>query len=247
MISKKLPSSLIIGKIKASKNSFAVSTDDIVSLIENKVPEDIISIMIEAANDESKRFVVLDPNNPYDMHDPGIYYYNNSSEGEKLIRIDPTIYSQSKNKGGLATELTYGLAKVKTAVTLDGKASRLQLNESNPVFYIYFDTSNSNPSGTGEWWFSTAGSPNEFLLVKLDQNDKSREVVTGSANLMGASVGVDDKNKAIFQTEKIGKGIFKIYFNEAISGEFCFMYAGSVPTGFSLSNKVYDFGIQKLK
>jgi hypothetical protein len=245
MFSKKLPSSIIMGKIKSAKNTFNVDTDALLLLTENKVPEEIINAMIEAANDNSRKLIVFNPNNPKDMHDPGIYYFKKTGEKVEMIRIDPTIYSQNKSKGALAMTLTYGLAKVKTTVTLDGKSSRLQFSEQRPEFYIYFDISNNKPSETGEWWFSTATSPNEFLLVKLEQNKKTREVVTGSANIMGASVGVDDKNKAVFKTEKISKGIFRIYFDEPLQGEYCFMYAGNVPTGFSSLDKVYDFGTSK--
>lgn len=245
MLTKKLPSSIIMGKIKSAKNSFNVDTDALLLLTENKVPEDIINAMIEAANDNNRKLIVFDPNDPKDMHDPGIYYFKKTGDNVEMIRIDPTIYSQNKSKGTLAMSLTYGIAKVKTTVTLDGKSSRLQFSEQRPEFYVYFDISNNKPSGAGEWWFYTSTSPNEFLLVKLEQNKKTREVVTGSANIMGSSVGVDDKNKASFKTEKISKGIFRIYFDEPLKGEYCFMYAGNVPTGFSSLDKVYDFGISK--
>lgn len=245
MVSKNLPTSIILGKIKSSKNTFTVDTDALVSLTEIKIPEEIINAMIEAANDESKKLVVYNPNNPKDMHDPGIYYCKKVGNNIELVKIDPTIYSQNKSKGALAMSLTYGLAKIKTILTLDGKTSRLKMEEKNPEFYIYFDVSGNKPSGTGEWWFSTATSPNEFLLVRLEQKNKTREVVTGSANIMGSSIGIDDKNKASFKTERIAKGIFKIYFDEPIIGEYCFMYAGTIPTGFSSSDKVYDFGTSK--
>lgn len=201
--------------------------------------------MMEAANDKDRRLVILDPNNPKDMHDPGIYYCKKTGENVEMIRIDPSIYSQNKSKGAVAMSLTYGIAKLKTTVTLDGKTSRLQLSENNPEFYIYFDVSNNQPNGTGEWWFSTASSPNEFLLVKLEQNRKTREVVTGSANIMGSSIGVDDNNKANFKVEKLKKGIFRIYFDKPLQGEYCFMYAGSIPTGFTSLDKVYDFSTPK--
>lgn len=245
MFTKKLPTSIIMGKIKSSKNTFNVETEALLLLTGNKIPEEIINAMIEAANDGTRKLIVFDPNNPKDIHAPGIYYFNKVGEKVEMLRLDPSIYSQNKSKGALAMSLTYGLAKVKTMVTIDGKSSRLELNNSKPEFYIYFDVSNNKPTGTGEWWFSTASSPNEFLLVKLEQNKKTREVVTGSANIMGSSVGIDDKNKAVFKTEKIADGIFRIYFDDPLQGEYCFMYAGTIPTGFTTLDKVYDFGISK--
>ncbi len=172
MFSKKLPVSIILGKIKSAKNTFCVDTDTLVVLAEKSIPKEIINAMIEAATDANRHVVFLDPNNPKDMHSPGIYLFNKYDDGLKLKKIDPTIYSQSKNKGMLAASLTYGLAKMKSVATVDGKASRLQLDDPKPEFYIYFD--------------------------------------------------------------------------EPISGEFCFMYAGIIPSGFTTSDKVYDFGVPKL-
>jgi hypothetical protein len=199
--------------------------------------------MVEAANDASKHVVMLDPNNPNDMHESGIYYLKKTADKSELIQLDPTIYSQNNHSGVLASALTYGIAKIKSSVTLDGKDARLQLNDKNPVFYFYFDATGGSISQTSNWWFSTATSPNEFLLVKLSINEKTREVTTGSTNIIGSSIGVDDKNKATFQIEKISSGIYKVFFDEPLSGEYCFMYSGSVPNGYTNMNKVFDFGI----
>ena len=243
MVVKKLPTSIITGKIKSAKNTFKVDTDDLIALTEQNVPEVIINAMVEAANDKNLFVIKIDPNNPLDQHKAGIYYCNKNDGHIVLTEMDPSMYSQSKSGGGLASAMTYGLAKVKVSVTLDGKEGRLQLNDQKPEFYFYFDDPNSEISQNSDWWFATAKSPNEFLLVKLTKNSKTREVVTGSANLLGSSIGVDDKNKAEFKFEKISAGIYRVYFEKPLSGEFCFMYTGAAPAGFTSMNKVYDFGI----
>jgi len=243
MVNKKLPTSIITGKIRSSKNSFKVGTDDLIALTDQNVPEAIINAMVEAANDEKLFVIKTDPNNPFDQHKAGIYYCNKKDGHLELIEMDPSMYSQSKSGGGLASAMTYGLAKVKVSVTLDGKEGRFQLNDQKPEFYFYFDDPNSEMNQNSDWWFATAKSPNEFLLVKLTKNSKTREVVTGSANALGSSIGVDDKNKAEFSFEKISTGIYRVYFEKPLSGEFCFMYTGMAPAGFTSMNKVYDFGI----
>ena len=245
MYSKKLPVSIIIGKIKSSKNNFDVNTDALISLTDNNLPEEIINAMVEAANDNSKHVVQLDPNNPKDMHESGIYYYKKNGEKAELVQLEPSIYSQNKSSGALGSALTYGIAKVKISVTLDGKDAQLQLTETQPEFYFYFDVTGNPLSQTANWWFSAATSPNEFLLVILSENKKTREVTTGSANIGGSSMGVDDKNKAAFKVEKIAPGIYRVFFEKPLTGEYCFMYAGSVPTGYTSMNKVFDFGISK--
>lgn len=242
MKSKGLPTSIIISKIKSSMNSFDVGTDALVDLVNRKVPEEIVNAMMEAANDPQKHFVKVDANNPLDFHDPGIYYHDKIAN--QLLQLEPTVYSQSKSGGALASAFTYGLAKVKASVTIDGKNSRRQIPEQQPEFYFYFDETKNTLSQTSNWWFSTATSPNEFLLVKLTIKPGNREVETASANVFGASSGVADKNKIYFKFEKVAQGIYRVFFDNPIAGEFCFMYAGTVPQGFTSLNKVYDFGVK---
>lgn len=245
LYTKKLPSSIILGKIKSAKNSFNLDTDALIHLTENNIPEDIINAMVEAAGDESRHITVIDPNNPLHMQPSGIYIYT-STDQPKLTQLEATVYSQSKNSGSLASSMTYGISKVKTSVTLTGASAQTQIKDQLPVFYFYFDITESSLSQTGDWWFKTASSPNEFLLVKFSENKKSREVTTGSANIAGASVGVDDKNKADFKMEKVANGIYRVYFEKPLpEGEYCFMYAGTMPAGFASMNKVFDFGITK--
>lgn len=244
MYTKNLPVSIIISKIKASKNTFDVSTNALISFTENKLPEEIINSIIEAANDNTRHIVQIDPNNPMDMHESGIYLSKKNGDKLELVKLEASIYSQNKSKGALTSALTSGLTKVKTSVTIDGKDAQLQLTETQPVFYFYFDISGKPISEIANWFFSAATSPNEFLLVALTENKKTREVITGAANIGGSSIGVADKNKAAFKIEKIATGIYKVFFDQPFSnGEYCFMYAGSVPTGFTSMDKVFDFGI----
>jgi hypothetical protein len=244
MSSKHLPVSIILGKIKVEKNTFNVGTDSLIQLSESKISEEIINAMIEAAADNNRHLVAFDPNNPLDMHECGIYYYDNIENKKEMTALEASLYSQNKSSGVLASALTYGVAKVKTSVTLDGNAAHFQIRNNHPIFYFYFDLSGKPLSETSNWWFSVATSPNEFLLVTLHENKKTREVVTGSANVSGSTIGVDDKNKAVFKVEKISQGVYKVYFdNFLIDGEYCFMYAGNIPSGFTMTNKVYDFGL----
>ena len=244
MYAKGLPASIITSRLKTAKNNFDISTDALVKLTENKIPEDIINAMVEAGGDASRHLVKIDPNNPLDMHESGIYYFRKTGDLGEIIALEPTIYSQNKSGGALASALSYGIAKVKVGVTLDGVSSHMQIQEQKPEFYFYFDITKNSLSQNSNWWFSTATSPNEFILVDFTIKRKSRDVEIGSASILGSSSGVADKNKIPFKFDKVAPGIYKVYFEKPISGEFCFMYAGSVPQGFEAINKVYDFGIK---
>lgn len=244
MHNKGLPASIVISKIKSSKNNFDISTDALIKLKEDKISDDIMNAMVDAAGDDSKHLIVTDINDPMSPHESGIYYFKQAGGRTEMIALEPSVYSQSNSGGYLAQSLTYGLAKVTQDVTLDGNMSRMQLEETQPVFYFYFDINKNSLSQSSMWWFAAATSPNEFLLVDFKQSNKSRKVEIGSSNIVGSSSGVDDRHKTKFQFEKIAPGIYKVYFEQPINGEFCFMYAGGVPQGSAAINKVYDFGVR---
>lgn len=244
MKAKGLPSSIILSKIKTSQNNFDINTDALFKLADNKIPEEIINAIVDAASDNTRHFIKIDPNNPLDMHEAGIYYFKMNGDVKELVPLESTVYSQSKSKGALMAGLTSGIAKVKEVVSIDGGNSRVQFDDQKPEFYFYFDVSKKSLDQALLWWFSVATSPNEFLLADMNIKNSNREIETGSANVLGATVGLADKNKTKYNFTKLAPGIYKVFFEQPLSGEYCFMYAGNIPQGFSNLNKVYDFGVQ---
>jgi len=244
MKTKGLPNSIILSKIKTSQNNFDISTDALIKLADQKIPEEILNAIVEAASDNTRHFIKIDPNNPLDMHEPGIYYFKGNGETKELVPLESTVYSQSKSGGAMASALTYGIAKVKQLVSIDGSNSRVQFDKQQPEFYFYFDASKKAQDQAFLWWFSVATSPNEFLLANMKEKKSNREIETGSANLLNATTGLADKNKTKYNFTKLAPGIYKVFFEQPLSGEYCFMYAGNIPQGFSTLNKVYDFGVK---
>ncbi len=242
LYSKGLSSTIIVSKIKTSKTNFDISTDALINLKKQKIPDEIVNAMVEASGNKDN--ATGDINDPNAVHESGLYYYKIENEKPIMTSLEPTVCSQSKTGNGIGTALTYGIAKTKTKAKLDGNMARLQLSESNPVFYFYFDKGqNLNNSSA---WFSSSSSPNEFLLVKLDSKQKNREVVIGSmGTYSGMSWGVDDKYKVDFTLEKLKSGVYKVSPKIAlVPGEYCFMYAGNT-TMLGTVGKVYDFGVLK--
>ena len=244
-----LPPATIISKIKTSVTSFDVSVDALVNLQANGVNGDVINEMIkidESSNTSAEK--QINSSNPNVMHKSGIYYYNPMDAAKPIRRVDPTVTSTNKSGGlgiALAQAYSYGIAKDKLKSDLAGKNSRMQINDPNPVFYFYFKN-DTNPSGD-DWFFATATSPNEFVLVKLDEKKDSREMVVGDANAYGSSSGISNKIKAPFDYEEVSEGIYKVFFKQPLKqGEYCFLFASTTPTRYS-NNKVFDFGIQNEK
>lgn len=242
LFTKGLSTTIIVSKIKTSKTNFDVSTDALIKLKEQKIPDEIVNAMVEASGNKDN--ATGDINDPNSIHESGLYYCKVTDGKTEMTYLEPTVCSQTKMGSGLGTALTYGIAKTKTKAKLDGGMARLQVNETKPIFYFYFDKGqNLNNSSS---WFSASSSPNEFLLVKMDAKQKNREFVTGSYNAYGGmSWGVDEKYKKDFDIEKLKSGVYKVTPKIVLpAGEYCFMYAGNT-TFVGTTGKVFDFGISK--
>lgn len=240
---------VIKAKIQSCFCKFELSTGDLTELKQSGISDDIITLMIQKKGAENQN-KPTDEKEDMEQIEPGIYYLQNA---DKLIELDASVYTQSKMGSGVMSGLTYGLAKTKMKATLNNKQSNFIIEEQNPVFNFYFNKESSNDFGnvgSNLYWFSSAKTPNEFLLIKftLSTNKKSREVVTGSfGTYSGMASGIDDKYKVQFKYEKISKGVFRVYFEKPLEkGEYCFMYAGSSPLGLygMTLDKVYDFSIR---
>ena len=244
-----LQPSVIINKIQTSYTYFDVSTDGLINLSNNGVAAEVINEMMKT-NTQAQ----MESANKKDMRDPatkratGIYYYDSKDAEKPLKRVDPTIISTNKEGGfgsAMSRSLTYGIAKSEVKSNLSGANSHFQIEETSPVFYFYFQN-NANP-GADNWYFATATSPNEFVLVKMKERKDSREMAVGSANAYGSSSGISNKIKVQFDYTEIAEGIYKVTFKKPLEkGEYCFLYASATPARFN-NNKVFDFGIPKEK
>jgi hypothetical protein len=237
-----LPPTTIINKIKTSVTSFDVSSNALIDLSANNVNGDVINEMISISSKENvSAEKEINSSNPNVMHKPGIYYYNPNDQTNPLKRVDPSVTS-SQSSGGSAY---YGVGSGATISQLSGGNSKMQLNNNSPVFYFYFET-NANPNAES-WFFATATSPKEFVLVQLNEKNKYRWVKTGSTTVVWGSVsnksGVPDKDKIDFDYSEVSEGIYKVTFKEPLDkGEYCFMYASETPSRYT-NNKLFDFGV----
>jgi hypothetical protein len=244
LVQKGLGASIIINKIKTSKTNFDVSTDALIKLKEESVPDEIVAVMVEYSGNKGN--VVTDPNDPLTNHSSGIYYYNPNDEQNRLNRIDPTVVSSNKSGGvgtAIAQHFTYGLAKNKQTAIVSGSNARKQITGNTLTFYFYFDKSKGSLNNSANWWFASATSPNEFALIKLEGKKDSREFNTGESNAYGSSIGISEKQKITFDYTEVGEGIYKVTLRGDIpASEYCFIYTGAVPSMYN-NDKIFDFGI----
>ncbi|MCX6272202.1 MAG: hypothetical protein NTU44_13480 [Bacteroidetes bacterium] len=238
-----LQPSVIVTKIQSSVTKFDISTNALINLSKDNVSSDVINEMMKSTNQkQTSQSIQVDVNDPNIMHSPGIFYFDQNDQNKSLKKLYATVVSSSQSNG----VAMYGIGSGSARSYLSGEKSRTQINQNSPVFYFYIQHS-TNP-GAENWWFASAETPNEFVLVELYETGESRFFKTGSSSTIGGissgqSSGIPEKDKVAFEMTEISDGIFKVYFNEPLDGgEYCFVYGGSAPSMYN-NNKVFDFGI----
>lgn len=248
-----LGNDIIKDKIQSSICNFDLTTEGLIQLKKAGISDDVMSAMMAKVNKPQSSISNTDANQINSENskkiDPGIYYCKGNPC--KLVDLEATFYSATKEGSGLLSAVTYGIAKTKMKATLSGSTANMQIHETSPQFYFYFDQNTSNGfgnNGVQDFWFNAASSPNEFMLIKFTQKKKSREVITGSiSTYSGISSGIDDDNKINFRFKKLAQGEYRVYTDLPLEkGEYCFMYAGGAAESFGIAPlmKVYDFSIQ---
>ena len=227
-------------KIQSSPCNFDLSTDGLISLKKAGVPDDIITAMLSKSTAPSTTAATVTSTIPTNS---GIYYVDSTTNN--YIEFDPSILTNQKS-GGLGEVLKQsvsGLFNAKQRASLSGTQAHTQFNTATPVFLFVFDTAAKGFSNSNTL-FGTVQSPNEFFLVKMKVEKRSREIVVGKENSIKSDIGIDDDIKVAFTSKKLRKGAYEVtpaFFLK--SGEYCFMFAASSMYG-GQSHKVYDFSVK---
>lgn len=231
---------IILSKIKTSNNNFDLTTNALMELKKNNVTDAVISAMMEGASDPTRK--VIDMNDHRNPHRPGVYYYD---EKGMLVELLPTVASSAKTRNTLGAAMSYGIAKAKVVSQVPEASARKQFNQV-PKFYFYFNqqTVAFDQQSIGYYGFTSASSPSEFLLVRMDVKKGVREVLIGSANNYTSESGIDQRQAIHFELVSVAPGIFEVSTNALGDGEYCFLYSGIAPSAGS-QQKVYDFGVHK--
>lgn len=229
---------VILTKIKTSDTDFNTELDDLKALKTKGISDAIIMAIMNTkkGNDESS--------NTASENKVGLYYENNG-EQKKIL---PTVFSGTKTNT-LGAAFSYGIASAGIKSILNNAESTNVVNDNNPLFWFYFSTQKNESAftvGANNWWFFSATSPNEFVLVKLEKKKKKRELKTGSVNVYsGSNIGVNEKQIIPFDIEIVNDYKFKVTPKTPLEdGEYCFFYQGTIPQGGFTNQSVFDFSIQ---
>jgi hypothetical protein len=256
----------VIAKIRTSTSNFDLSTEQLVRLKQSRVSDSVIAAMLEASTRTSVSATAAvgasNLNDPKTTRPSGIYLRTEWEQAPIMTRLDATTSAESRSTGRLASALTYGIAKVRAKMVLPTPGARVQVGNPRPVFYFYFDQTNTSLSqgSSGNNPFASlmgqaqapVTSPNEFALVRFAQVGNNREIETASANILGSSSGTASTQRVNFTYEDVAPGIYKVMPQSDLAvGEYGFVYANSGSNAMMQiygvgggGSKVFDFAIK---
>ena len=252
-----LSDDLIVSTINASPGAFDTSATALIALKSAGASDKVVTAIVLKGTGGASTAPATAPasagnsDDPTAAHEAGIYIYGDSAAaGSKMTMLEPSVYTQGKTGGMLTSAMTYGIAKVKMKAVLRGAHANARVSAPQPVFYFYFEEQGAGLSHASTPFGGTS-TPNEYTLLKFDVKGSTRETVTGSANVFGASGGTDDKAVTSFTYTKLRPGVYKVMLNGALQpGEYGFISSagqGIVASPYggaaaSSNSRVFDFG-----
>lgn len=228
-----LSDGVIIAKIKSSESDFDTSVESLRTLKEAGVSDSILMEMIGASK-------LLSSSQEIISDKLGIYVM----DGDEYRKIYPTVFTE-KSVNTIGVALSFGLANADVVSSIQGGHSHNKLNRDRPEFHFFFDRSNTFSGNI----FQIASSPYEFILTRLESDNDTRHLITGSANAYaGQKIGVNPESIIKFKASSVSESEFIVIPEKPLpAGEYCFLYQGSVPQGNSTDQLVYDFSIPLIK
>ncbi len=249
---------IIIKRIQYSDNKFDLQTDAIIALKTAKVPDQIVSVMMNP-----KRAVKLSgnsnliagelPPHPQDLpvparsrfQEPGIYYEEYTPK-TNYLQLEPTTTNQRREGTvgeGITNQVTSGISGTTERIGLANPSANMVVKDNRPVFYFLFSgTTRKNQNEVGESLFEGVASPNDFVLIRAKVSGRGREIITGRSSAYSNESGFGP-GAVPFRFKKISNQIYKVYFDEDVpAGEYAFLY--NKGSEFWRNVKLFDFSLQ---
>jgi hypothetical protein len=250
-----LNETIIVNKIKTSKSSFDLSTDNLIKLKQAGVSDNIVTAMLEAKSGRSIQPASSaaqsadsrgtgDPNDPMSPHDYGLYLFEEKDGVRKMTQMMPNVSAQNRTGGGFTAAVTpFGLGKRKTKANLPGTAANLQIKDANPVFYFYLDVKSGGLNTSS----GIPSTPSEFALIRFNVRDDNREVTIAKSNAYSSKGGLSDEYVVNYTAQDLGNGIFKVTPKTTLAnGEYGFylLNSGNSNASAAIGAKFFDFGVK---
>ncbi|MBD2752413.1 hypothetical protein [Spirosoma validum] len=255
----KVSREIITKKIQYSETSFNLSTDDIITLKNAKVPDQLVKVMMvpKRAQQQSANPNLIAgalPPHPETLPiatrnrfaEPGIYYEEYKTPKPQYMQLEPTTTNQTKTGSvgeAVANNYTMGITGTTQRVGLANKSANMVVEDNRPVFYLVFSGANRKTmNNVAESVFDGVASPNDFVMIRAKVSGRGREVVIGRQSSYTSESGFGT-GAVPFRFKKISNTLYKLYFEQDVAaGEYAFLYNKGSEFGSSL--KIYDFSLR---
>lgn len=269
MLQAKVPEEIVIGKIIEAKQTFTLSTQELIALTKAGASERVLrqldpsipvskpleSPVATGAADPAPAAsasvakpdpkIGADPNDPDAPHKPGIYLLTETNGEKKMVEINKNVPQSSRQKNTPVVSIVNG-AYVYAFILRSRAVVRTSAHQ--PIFYFYVgETSQIN---------NVVDSPEQLALIRMEHQtmqglEGRRMAYAKVAHIFSQPIiGTDPKAVRLFKSERTGPQAFRLIPDTALeSGEYCFFFnsgnAGSpLAKGAAGANvTLWDFGI----
>lgn len=257
MVKAGLSNSIIVSTVQSSPGQYNTSPDGLIALKNAGVDDTVIAALISKNSGAAVTYTAAvapaspaNSDDPNAAHEAGIYIYDAKATDHKMFELEPSVYSQGKTGGALASAYTYGIVKAKSKAIIRSAHSNARVTDPNVSFYFYFEQKSAGLSNASSDRGTTT-TPNEFTLLRFDIKGDTRETTIGKYNAYGSQSGNDDKAIVSFTFEKIRPGVYKVTPKSPLAaGEYGFVSASGTPVvgiyGAAMASSashVFDFGV----
>jgi hypothetical protein len=227
---------IIKSKINSSPAKFDVSVNGMMKLKENKIPDDLITLMVTNPNgNAAKNAAVPSGGSSSSNVSTGIYLIKSGTE---TVEMNPS-YISSKKTDRTAQFLVSGLVDADIRVVLNENKAATQVTNM-PKFQFVFDTLKSNNDNA---WFGKNSSPKNFFLVKLKATKKTRELIIGTTSALQDQIEIKEKQKIPLKSKKTGPGVWEVSPVTPLEpGEYGIVFSNAIWD--TQSGKIYDFSVK---
>lgn len=173
----------------------------------------------------------------YAQDAPGLY----AMQADGPEQIEAIKYGKIK-AGGLASALTFGVAKSKARYIFNGSTSAHAF-QGSAALRIVFGSISPLEMSASNYMFTPAYSVKDFAVIQFKAKGNKREITAFEWSIAGATAGVSEAEGVRIEVAEIRNGVYDLKITGE-PGEYGVVFNGSTPGGFGAAAGVFDFTIK---
>lgn len=213
----------IVRAIQATPGEYDTSASGLISLKTGGVSDAVLVAILNHGKGSDPPVATSAVMNDGFPNELGVYYLKEHT----YVALEPEIMN-IRTTNPLATGFTYGIKAEKLNGWIVGQHSKNRFGSEIRAFFLDI------PEGV---------SPAEYTLLRFHEKGDRREVELGRAR-WAVKMGTQVHSAVSFESQKVGKGKYKLTVSALNPGEYGFMPPGAELSKNSVSvGKIYSFQV----